>query len=91
MLACVVEPIGSICLGSLKSLSIDYVKLTDDQLEKILSGSPVLEVLELLEIHSFNRLRITTPSLRKLVLRDCSPVLLDGNYGYNDHLEIWAP
>ncbi|GFS46404.1 hypothetical protein Acr_00g0102040 [Actinidia rufa] len=87
LLSCVVEPTGSICWVSLKSLFIDYVKLTDSRLEKILSGCPVLEVLELCEIHNLNCLRITTPSMRKLVLRHCSPI----NYGNHASLEIWAP
>ncbi|XP_057470610.1 F-box protein At5g03100-like [Actinidia eriantha] len=86
LLSCVVEPTGSICWVSLKSLFIDYVKLTDGSLEKILSGCPVLEVLELCDVHNLNCLRITTPSLRKLVL-SCSQI----NYGNHASLEIWAP
>ena len=44
---CVFNPTGAISWKNLKSLCISYGKLDEDLIQNILSGSPVLETLEL--------------------------------------------
>ncbi|KAL7260446.1 hypothetical protein ACSBR1_006164 [Camellia fascicularis] len=54
----------------LKKLSIGaYVELSDDVIQKILEGTPVLEILELYYFYGFTRLHVNQPSLKKLILR----------------------
>ncbi|KAG5535072.1 hypothetical protein RHGRI_023001 [Rhododendron griersonianum] len=45
------------------------VKLSDDLVQKILSGCPALEMLELYRYDGFSRLNIDNASLKKLILR----------------------
>ncbi|KAE9461802.1 hypothetical protein C3L33_06295, partial [Rhododendron williamsianum] len=52
---CRVIPKGNVAWNSLKKLSIGYVKLSDGVIEKILAGSPVLEVLELCNYGGFSQ------------------------------------
>ncbi|KAL7240389.1 hypothetical protein ACSBR2_006106 [Camellia fascicularis] len=52
-----------------KKLSIGYVELSDDVIQKILQGSPVLEILELYYFYGFIRLHVNQPKLKKLILR----------------------
>ncbi|XP_058198074.1 uncharacterized protein LOC131313657 [Rhododendron vialii] len=68
---CRVTPKGNVAWNSLKKLSIGYVKLSDGVMEKILAGSPVLEVLELYGYGGFNRLDLSNnASVKRLVLRE---------------------
>ncbi|KAA8515353.1 hypothetical protein F0562_018417 [Nyssa sinensis] len=66
----VFEPSGVISWRSLKNLSLEYLGLNEDIIERILSGCPLLEVLELYNFMGFRRLDVTTPSLRTLKLKD---------------------
>lgn len=68
--ACGIVPNGTISWKSLKSLSIRETRLSEDVIQKILGGSPVLEFLELEGFDGFTRLNIGLASLRKLVLRN---------------------
>ncbi|KAF7119399.1 hypothetical protein RHSIM_Rhsim13G0173400 [Rhododendron simsii] len=67
---CRVIPKGNVAWNSLKKLSIGYVKLSDGVIEKILAGSPVLEVLELCNYGGFSRLDLSNTSVKKLILRE---------------------
>ncbi|KAG5516786.1 hypothetical protein RHGRI_037510 [Rhododendron griersonianum] len=67
---CRVIPKGNVAWNSLKKLSIGYVKLSDGVIEKILAGSPVLEVLELCNYGGFSRLDLGNTSVKKLILRE---------------------
>ncbi|KAG5516751.1 hypothetical protein RHGRI_037478 [Rhododendron griersonianum] len=67
---CNVMPKGVVCWNSLKKLSIGYAGLSEDVIQKILAGSPVLEILELYYFYGFNRLHISNASVKKLILRD---------------------
>ncbi|KAF7120458.1 hypothetical protein RHSIM_Rhsim13G0173300 [Rhododendron simsii] len=68
---CRVTPKGNVAWNSLKKLSIGYVKLSDGVMEKILAGSPVLEVLELYGYGGFNRLDLSNnASVKRLILRE---------------------
>ncbi|KAL7240363.1 hypothetical protein ACSBR2_006082 [Camellia fascicularis] len=84
----------------LKKLSIGYVKLYDGVIQKILAGSPVLEILELYSFYGITRLHVTKPSLKKLILREVweykeeeeeeeEEVGIDNEHNY--WLEISAP
>ncbi|KAK9286963.1 hypothetical protein L1049_015371 [Liquidambar formosana] len=79
---------GSIGWKSLKSLSIRFTRLSEDVIQKILVGSPVLEFLDLDGFIGFNRLDIGSVSLRKLVVRDYWDLTREGVYS---SLEISAP
>ncbi|XP_058198255.1 putative F-box protein At1g49610 [Rhododendron vialii] len=81
---CRVIPKGNVAWYFLKKLSIGDVKLSNDVIERILAGSPVLETLELHFCEGFSRLAVTNSCLKKLILRVC----LDGN---DSELEILAP
>ncbi|CAI9292831.1 unnamed protein product [Lactuca saligna] len=67
LLGCKFNPIGSISWKNLRSLSIFHGKLDEDLIENILSGSPLLETLELGECYGYKRLDITSKSLKNLV------------------------
>ncbi|KAK4479187.1 hypothetical protein RD792_014698 [Penstemon davidsonii] len=81
--SCDLAPRGAIEWGSLKSLSIEGVKLLDCVMEKIL-GCPVLEILNLQECWGFDCLNICSPNLTTLVLVDFE------DFG-NEFVEILAP
>ncbi|KAE9461818.1 hypothetical protein C3L33_06307, partial [Rhododendron williamsianum] len=51
---CWVMPKGNVAWNSLNKLSIGYVELSEDVIERILAGSPVLELLELHHCKVFN-------------------------------------
>ncbi|GKE82879.1 F-box protein-like protein [Tanacetum coccineum] len=63
---CVFNPIGVISWNKLKSLSISNGKLTEDLIRNI-SGSPVLETLNLYNCYGYRRLDITSKSVKNLV------------------------
>lgn len=66
---------------NLKSLCIEYVELDQNVFENILSGSPLLETLELGSIQGLGRINVTNKSVNNLVLS-----------GYLNHIfEINAP
>ncbi|KAG5516785.1 hypothetical protein RHGRI_037509 [Rhododendron griersonianum] len=67
---CRVIPKGNVVWNSLKKLSVGYVKLSDGVIEKILAGSPVLEVLELYNYWGFSRLDLSNTSVKKLILKE---------------------
>ncbi|KAF7120058.1 hypothetical protein RHSIM_Rhsim13G0172700 [Rhododendron simsii] len=81
---CRVIPKGNVAWYFLKKLSIRNVKLSNDVIERILAGSPVLETLELHFCKGFSRLAVTNSCMKKLILR----VYWDGN---DSELEILAP
>ncbi|KAI8023537.1 putative F-box/LRR-repeat protein [Camellia lanceoleosa] len=66
---CSVVPKRVVDWKLLKKLSIGYVELSDDVIQKILEGTPVLEILELYYFYGFTRLHVNQPSLKKLILR----------------------
>lgn len=67
---CNVMPKVVVCWNSLTKLTIGRAKLSEDVIQKILAGSPVLEVLELYYFYGFNRLHVSNASVKKLILRD---------------------
>ncbi|KAL8255989.1 hypothetical protein R6Q59_031056 [Mikania micrantha] len=80
---CQFNPDGAIRWEKLLSLRVSNVSLDEDLMENILSGSPVLETLELNECFGFRRLNITSKSVKKLVF--------DGYIVDGDVIEINAP
>lgn len=81
---CELVPKGQIRWKSLQSLSLKRTRMSEDVIQNILAGSPVLEILELKGFYGFNRLDIGLAKLRKLVLNKCC----DNESGW---LEIYAP
>nr|GEW31720.1 hypothetical protein [Tanacetum cinerariifolium] len=82
---CVINPTGAISWSKLTSLSITYADLSEDLIQNILSGSPLLETLELKDCYGFRRIDITSKSVKNFVFS-----------GYVDHeveevIEINAP
>ncbi|KAE9461820.1 hypothetical protein C3L33_06305, partial [Rhododendron williamsianum] len=65
-----VIPEGNVAWYSLKKLSIGYLKFSNDVIERILAGSPVLETLELDHWEGFSRLDVTNSCMKKLILRE---------------------
>nr|GEX81062.1 hypothetical protein [Tanacetum cinerariifolium] len=59
---------GVISWSNLKSLYIGYGKLDENVVKNILSGSPLLENLELMDCFGFGWIDITSPSVKKLVV-----------------------
>ncbi|KAL7243865.1 hypothetical protein ACSBR1_016144 [Camellia fascicularis] len=68
VLNCVVAPSGDVNWRSLKSLSVEYVLLSDEMIVKILSGCPVLEFLKINSCSGTSRLDINSASLKRLVI-----------------------
>ncbi|GKD30178.1 ribonuclease H-like domain-containing protein, partial [Tanacetum coccineum] len=71
-------PNGAISWGRLESLCISCGTLDEDMLEKILSGSPCLETLELDDCYGYRRINITSKSVKEFVFSN-----------YNSHHEIY--
>ncbi|GJU10854.1 F-box/LRR-repeat protein 25-like protein [Tanacetum coccineum] len=69
---CLLNPSSVISWENLKSLCISRGKLDEDMIEKILSGCPCLETLELKSCHGFSRIAITSKSVKNLVFFMCS-------------------
>ncbi|KAH7838768.1 hypothetical protein Vadar_030920 [Vaccinium darrowii] len=94
---CYVMPEGVVSWNSLKKLSIGNAVLSEDLIQKILAGSPVLEILELYCLFGFNRLHVSNASMKKLILRDiCEEGIVPEEYqifNFADYsvLEISAP
>ncbi|GKE71711.1 thiamine thiazole synthase, chloroplastic-like protein, partial [Tanacetum coccineum] len=60
-------PNGAIRWEKLECLCLVYATLDEDMIEKILSGSPCLESLELKDCHGYKRIDVTSKSVKKLV------------------------
>ena len=70
--ACTIKPSEGISWPSLKTLSIeDHYESIDSVMESIVSGSPVLESLELRDCSGIIRLNIKSASLKKLAINRC--------------------
>ncbi|KAL7592260.1 hypothetical protein Lser_V15G32306 [Lactuca serriola] len=66
--SCIFNSIGAISWKNLGSLFISNGKLDDDSIENILSGSPLLETLELYDCCGYSRLDITSKTVKNLLL-----------------------
>ncbi|KAE9461807.1 hypothetical protein C3L33_06298, partial [Rhododendron williamsianum] len=62
---------NSVLTPPTRKLSIGDVELSNDVIERILAGSPVLETLELHSCEGFSRLAVTNSCVKKLILRNC--------------------
>nr|GEU84500.1 mitochondrial Rho GTPase 1-like [Tanacetum cinerariifolium] len=81
-------PNGAISWERLECLFLYNVALDEDMIEKILSGSPFLESLELKKCHGYRRIDVTSRSVKKLVFSDYYYRI----YGdYIDCIKINAP
>lgn len=87
-LYCEVIPKGNVAWGSLKKLDNGYVLLTNDAIERILAGSPVLEILKLVQCPGFSRLAVANSCVKKVILDFPYPWASDG---VDYMLEISAP
>ncbi|GKE98521.1 ribonuclease H-like domain-containing protein [Tanacetum coccineum] len=88
---CVLNPPnGAISWERLKCLCLSCVTLDEDMIEKILSGSPCLESLELNDCYGYRRIDITSKSVKKLVFFE---YYSDAAYeeDYIDCIKINAP
>ncbi|GKB74784.1 thiamine thiazole synthase, chloroplastic-like protein [Tanacetum coccineum] len=63
-------PNGAISWERLECLCLFCATLDEDMIEKILSGSPCLEYLELKNCHGYRRIDVTSRSVKKLVFSD---------------------
>ncbi|GJX69129.1 thiamine thiazole synthase, chloroplastic-like protein [Tanacetum coccineum] len=72
-------PNGAISWERLECLCLSCVTLDEYMIEKILSGSPCLESLELDDCHGYRRIDVTSRSVKKLVFSD---------YYYCDESEV---
>lgn len=82
--SCQVAPKGGIGWESLKSLSMDSVKLDEDTIAKLLLGCPRLESLKFQNFMGKSHLDIRSESLRELVIDEV-------NLPLSTTLEISAP
>ncbi|XP_006351076.1 F-box protein At5g03100-like [Solanum tuberosum] len=86
---CRLRPSGNVKWSNLVSLSIADAGMTEGVMEKILSGCPNLECLELDKVIGIHRLEISSVKLRKLIV-----TIYDRECGVDDQdycLEIHAP
>ncbi|XP_059317023.1 F-box/LRR-repeat protein 25-like isoform X2 [Lycium ferocissimum] len=67
---CQLNPTGSVNWTSLVSLSIGDVELTEGIMQKVLSGCPNLECLELDDVSGIHHLEISSVKLRELTIQD---------------------
>ncbi|GJX39814.1 ribonuclease H-like domain-containing protein [Tanacetum coccineum] len=72
-------PNGAISWERLKCLCLCRGTLDEDMIEKILSGSPCLESLELNDCYGYRRIDVTSKSVKKLVF-----FVYDSNAAYED-------
>ncbi|GKB63722.1 ribonuclease H-like domain-containing protein [Tanacetum coccineum] len=72
-------PNGAISWERLKCLCLFRGTLDEDMIEKILSGSPCLESLELNDCYGYRRIDVTSKSVKKLVF-----FVYDSNAAYED-------
>ncbi|GJU49839.1 ribonuclease H-like domain-containing protein [Tanacetum coccineum] len=72
-------PNGAISWERLKCLCLCRGTLDEDMIEKILSGSPCLESLELNDCYGYRRIDVTSKSVKKLVF-----FVYDSNAAYKD-------
>ncbi|GJX87480.1 ribonuclease H-like domain-containing protein [Tanacetum coccineum] len=74
-------PNGAISWERLECLCLYDATLDEDMIEKILSGSPCLESLDLNDCHGFRRIDVTSKSLNKLVFSEyCSDAASEEDY-----------
>ncbi|KAL3329964.1 hypothetical protein AABB24_034033 [Solanum stoloniferum] len=86
---CRLRPSGNVKWSNLVSLSIGDAGMTEGVMEKILSGCPNLECLELDKVVGIRFLEISSVKLRKLIV-----MIYDRESGVDDQdycLEIHAP
>ncbi|XP_050208768.1 F-box/LRR-repeat protein 25-like [Mercurialis annua] len=87
---CEFVPDGRISLSALKELTIVRATLNDEVIQNILSGTPVLECLQLAFCYKINSLDLSLkPNLKKLVIyvKEYDPEC----YGYYFDLKIVGP
>ncbi|GJT12983.1 ribonuclease H-like domain-containing protein [Tanacetum coccineum] len=72
-------PNGAISWGRLECLCLSYVTVYEDMIEKILSGSPCLESLELKNCPGYRRIDVTSRNVKKLVFSNYY-YSIDGDY-----------
>ncbi|KAF7121346.1 hypothetical protein RHSIM_Rhsim13G0171000 [Rhododendron simsii] len=83
-----VTPKRGVDWNSLKNLSIGHMILSDEVIQKILVGSPVLKILELYYFRGVSHLHFSNASLKMLILRE----YWDHSNNLDDsELEIFAP
>ncbi|KAG5516779.1 hypothetical protein RHGRI_037504 [Rhododendron griersonianum] len=85
---CRVIPEGNAAWYSLKKLSIGHVEFSNDVIERVLTGSPVLETLTLESCQGFSRLAVTNSCVKKLILINFHD---DWDESDDSGLEISAP
>ena len=84
------NPGGVITWNKLTNLCIRFGKLNEDLIQTILSGSPLLETLELFNCYGYKRLNITSKSVKNLLFSG----YYNGDNAYGDQsdiIEINAP
>ncbi|KAL7612349.1 hypothetical protein Lser_V15G05894 [Lactuca serriola] len=86
---CILNPTGPIIWKNLRSLCIFNAKLDEDLIENMLSGSPVLQTLELGVCYGYRKIDITSKSVKKLVFSGYSAP--EDGYYLDDIIEINAP
>ncbi|KAL3740250.1 hypothetical protein ACJRO7_021519 [Eucalyptus globulus] len=65
---CCFSVFGTVNWCSLKTLRIDYAKLNDDGMMRVLSGSPFLEFLELKSCEGVKHIMVESKSFRELAI-----------------------
>nr|GEY47377.1 hypothetical protein [Tanacetum cinerariifolium] len=64
---CILKPTGGISWTNLKSLTLSCGKVDEDLIHNILSGSPMLETLNLIFGYGFRRIDISSKSVKNLL------------------------
>lgn len=77
LVSCVIGQLSRVQMRSLKKLSLEYVKVEKEVLNKIICGCPSLQVLALADIYGLKELRFSVPNIEKLSITVESDLLLD--------------
>ncbi|XP_055819785.1 F-box protein At5g03100-like [Solanum dulcamara] len=95
--SCQLRPSGNVKWSNLVSLSIGDAGMNEAVMEKVLSGCPNLECLELDKVIGIRRLEISSVKLRKLIVTIYETENADDEYycleihaPYIRHLELWG-
>nr|XP_043609289.1 putative F-box protein At1g49610 [Erigeron canadensis] len=87
---CLFYPTGPISWNNLTHLTISYARLDHDLIEDILSGSPVLDTLRLVDCYGYLWINVTSKSVKNLVFHGYNN-LDDKSDNLEDVIEINAP
>ncbi|XP_021740206.1 F-box/FBD/LRR-repeat protein At5g56420-like [Chenopodium quinoa] len=77
LVRCDIEGLSRVQMGSLRKLSLNYVKVSNEMFKKVIFGCPCLQELVLMYVDELEELQFTAPNIKKLDLGSCDVRVLD--------------